>query len=256
MYEPSFYLLKEARKSWEHVISDEVIYALDRFIVRRNAHGVIPKDYFEGNLWFESHLTFVSQGHANHLLLLVECCDGQQFGARIRKPKRELLAVDSDPSMLVDVAHTIEKGETMCRGIRPVVWLKRFDDALCDCGYSRRVLFKLRPVSRGVVVEDRELSMRGISEAHSDFGKRPDRLIEGRPQTIKKITGDKRYLNRRIGENDANPVDLPFHIVLTPDSYRLGFKKGIDPIPQRIQVYLRPGCLQIGVGQRNAVISA
>jgi hypothetical protein len=180
--EDSFYLREEARKSWNHLVSDKFVYALNPVKVARDSIGHISKNYLEGRLWIEVHLTFVDQGHADHLLLLIERNMGRNRPRCAGKPDNKFLPMDRNTSMLVDVAEFVEPGEKMCRGVDSIVRLKRLEDANCGCGYSSSILLKLRSVPGGVVVKNRKLGVGRIPGNVLGFNKRPNGLVQGRTE--------------------------------------------------------------------------
>lgn len=246
-------LRKEALKFWDHGITDKLIY-LDQIIegdrkILGGINGQIPKHYLKGSVWFEIHLTFVFDGNADHLLLCVEF--EKPPNSTLAKIQRQLLTMNRNSPMLVDVAQSIELGQEMIRGICSVVRLKRFDDSHCCCGYSRRVLGELGSVARRVMVKDRKLGMRGISSQFS-LGKCPNGLIKGGAKTVKTISSDKRYSPGNLIDLDPNTVTSGFYIVLAKDTYRIGFSKNSDLMPQGIKVFLRPLGLMVGVLQGDA----
>ena len=69
-YEPSYCLLEEARKSWDHTISNKVVYSLDPIEVTTNPLAHVAKDYVDGNVWIECHLSFEAQWHAHYVVIL------------------------------------------------------------------------------------------------------------------------------------------------------------------------------------------
>jgi len=256
--EDYWYLREEAREFWNHGISDKLVYVNHPVKVARNIvrgiGGKIPEDYIEGRLWFEIHLTFVFEGNAEHLLLCVEFEKSRDADGGVGEVDYKFLTVNRDSPMLVDVAECVESGQKMSRGIRSVVRLKRLQNTHCRCGYSSGILPELLPVSRGVVFKNRELGMCRISHTHLPLGKRPNGLVKGRAKTIKTIPGNQGNLRRNFIHLDPNAVASVLHIVLRENTYRVGFNKSTDLLPQGVKVYLRPTGLMVGVLQGDACL--
>lgn len=251
-------LREESRKSWDNAVSDELVYLNDPLKIARDidrgVHGEIPKNYIKGNLWVEGHLTFVFEGHAEHLLFSIEFYNPKDIGCGVGKIKSYLLAMNRDSPVLVDVAESVKSRQQVERGICSVIRLKRLDDAHCSCGYFRRVLTELLPISNGIMIEDRKLRMGGVSDAYLAFGQRPNGLVKRGSETVEKISGDKRDWIGNLQNLKANSMASLLYIILGENTYRVGFKKSANLIPQGLQVYLRPLGLKVGVLQGDACL--
>jgi len=55
---------------------------------------------------------------------------------------------------------------------------------------------------------------------------------------------------------DANEVASILRIGLGEKTYRLGFNEGTNLMPQRVKVFIRPLCLEIGIAQSHEFVSA
>jgi hypothetical protein len=246
VFDPSYRLLKEAQKSWEHIISDEVVYSLQSDNVARNSFMGIAKNYIEGYAWIEAHITFEVDGRTNHACVIVEFAEGDEFLRKVGKPKTRDVFIDGNPPMLINVAEQVESPEKValdgCLGIRSRVWLKRVNNLACFCGYSPRVITKLNGIA---LCEDRELGSLGIGNI--DMCQHPHELIQGRAQTIQEVANDEGEHVGDVLHFNTNDVPLSFKIILTDKTYRIGFHKDADTFPQVLKVFFRPGGLQIGI---------
>ena len=50
-YTPSYLLLEEARKSWDHVVCNEIVHLLQVPEQTSDTLVGVAKDYVDGNLW-------------------------------------------------------------------------------------------------------------------------------------------------------------------------------------------------------------
>src|ERR1700687_3625273 len=105
-YEPSYYLLEESRKSWDHIVSDEIVYALDSSEITIDARAEVSKHYLEGSVWIEVHLTFEAHGDAHYIVILM--FDERASGKREHIDKFGNVSVDRDSPVLIDVAKQIQ----------------------------------------------------------------------------------------------------------------------------------------------------
>ena len=106
-YEPFYCLLEEARESWNHALSDKIVYLRDPIKVAGNAVTHIAKNYIKGNIWIECHLTFEIQRTAYHVLVVIEAQKSLRGARYFGKAKIELVAMNRNSPVLVDVAQAI-----------------------------------------------------------------------------------------------------------------------------------------------------
>lgn len=250
LYEPSYCLLEEARKFWDHAVSDTVVYSLDPSEVTRDIGGEVTEHYVNGKLWIECHLTFVDGGNRHHYIVLIEFDSHSRNERRRRMRPVEVAhaAVDRNSSVLVDITQSVQPPERIAldgRSVRSVVRLKRFDDLNCVCGYARSLLLEGLSGPGVENVENRELGMLGIRERQ--LREEPDQLVQGRAQAVEQVADDERNPVGRIHHLNADAVALMFNIVLAHNGIRFGFTEGIELLPQGFKVFLRPSGLQIGI---------
>lgn len=247
MYEPSYYLREEARKSWNHFVSDEIVYVLDSAKIAENLIGNIAEKYIKRRLWIECHLTFEVQRSAHHVLVLIEVEKVDRGPWKLRKSKIDRTAVNRNSSMFVNITKTIQAPEEMRRWVRSIVRLKRLNNPHCTCGHSLSPIGKLFARSRNVLVQDGKL--RSIRVRQSQLGELPNGLVKSTPQAVQQVTQNQRDFVRRIVDLDPNLVPSTLAIFLSENTYGFRFAEGVQTIPESVKVYLRPGCLQIGFSQ-------
>jgi hypothetical protein len=247
-------LLKESRESWNHAVSDELVNFRNTIQVSRNVLGKVPKDYVKGNIWIEAHLTFHIQRDAYHLLALIEFEKSGAALREIRKLKNELGAMDRNPSMLVDVAQTVETPEQMGLRLRSIVRLKAFDELCCTCWNPRSVTGKASSRLGVVPIKNRKLGSIGIRRG--EFSELPDGLVESRTEAIEQVSQDQRKIVRCVLDLNPNLIPETLHIFLTNEGIGFGFQESVQLTPESVKVYLRPCGLQIGFDQRRTEVSA
>jgi len=246
-YEPSYRLLEESRKSWNHFISDKVVYSVDPLKVALNSKVGVAKDYLSGRVWVEAHMTFDGGFEAKgnvHYAVILEACDLKDA---LRPRKVNGRAVHRNAPVFVDVAHLVKTPEEMAlHGIPSYVRLKRFDNRDCLCGYSRSA-FSKRP--RVGFFQNRKLS---VSRVHSSqCRKTPNQLVKRGTEILKDIGGNKGNSVRSFLEPAVNSETLIFDIVLRDEVKWFRFIEGAQFLPQSFKVFFRPSGFQVGVGQSD-----
>src|ERR1017187_7286673 len=174
-YTPSYLLLEEARKSWDHVVCNEIVHLLQVPEQTSDTLVGIAKDYVDGNLWIECHVTFEEKGNTYHFFVVIEHDKEEILPREIMEVEIDHRRVRGDSPVLVDVAQGIESPKQVasdCCGVPSVVRLKMINDLDCLCGYAGGVLPELLGVG---LAENRELCPIGIVNSPG-FGQCPSEL--------------------------------------------------------------------------------
>jgi len=253
-YQPPYYLLKESRESWENTVSNELVYVFGSRDVAFDSLFRIAKDYLQGNVWIEIHLTFVGERNS-HAVVMIEHLDAGDFFGRQHHDigNLESNSVDGNSPMLVDIAQQMKPPEEMiskARGIASTVRLKGFHDTNCLCGYPSDV-----PIEPPLIlfcerkIENRELGSLGVGDAQ--LRERPGQLIEGRTETIQEISERERDRVRRISQLKSDSIQTILKIVFTTEGVRLLLtkKKVVQLGLQRLKMFVRPTSFEVSVGQ-------
>jgi hypothetical protein len=243
----SYYLLEEARESWEHIASNEVVYLFTFLKIASDPLAHVAKNFMKGCLWIEAHLTF-RRCRDMHYVLTYEFDLGSERSWQVRKCKNALVSVNGNASMLVDDAQFIEapKQITMGRcGIPSVIRLKRFDDTRCVCGYSVCIPRKRSSAVAVTNVQNRKVRMVGIRERQ--FSERPHQLVQGRTSTVEKFTKDERNSWRDAPDLKIKEIATILEITLGPNTVGFRFSESAKLIPQFAKVFLRPGGFGLGI---------
>ncbi|HEV2399630.1 MAG TPA: hypothetical protein VGS27_21980 [Candidatus Sulfotelmatobacter sp.] len=249
-YDPSYRLLEESRKTWDHFISDKVVYSFDSLEVALNSEMGIAKDYLKGHLWIELHMTFqfglVAEGNVHYAVIL----EVYKTSEASRQRKIHLDTVRGNPHVLVDDAHLVETPQGVASDsfdIPSVVRLKQFNDGRCLCGYTGGL-----PLESGHIpfLKNRKLSVLGVGAGK--FCEAPHKLVQGGAEIVENISSDKRNSVGSVSDLNGNPTPLIFNIILGDKLTRFRFVEGVQFLPQSVKVLFRPSCLQIGIGQTDA----
>jgi hypothetical protein len=247
-YDPPFRLLEEARKSWNYVVSNEIVYSVDSSQVALDSQVGVAKDYLKGNVWIEVHVTFQigfkTKRDVHHPVLPVD-----KSKNAFRHLKINCRGVRRNSHVLVDNAHLVETPQEMALdgfGIPSRIWLKRFNDGGCLCGHSVSLGSKHFVI---LLSKNRELRVSGVRKRQ--LCQAPHKLVQCGSEIVKNITNDERNCIGGISYLDFDPTPLIFRIVLGAKLARFGFEEDAQLLPQSIKMYFRPGCLQIGVSQTH-----
>ena len=249
-YEPSFGLLEEARKSWDYAVCDELVNIIQPSNINPDSFVGIAKDYIEGNCWIECHVTLEGKRNSRHACIIVECHQTPKSHRDARKVKVGNGCMNRNPSMLINVAEEIELPKQVafnCSVIRSLVRLKIVDLGDCFCVNSPSVVPELLRVT---LKENRKLRPLGI-RASVVQGERKNQLVKRGTQAIQEIPDDKRNFVGRVFDLKPDKVHALFNIVLTENSAGARFSEQAQPFPHVFKMFLRPGCFQVGVSQRN-----
>ena len=96
-------LREEARESWDHFVSDEVIYFAETSGGNRKFSHVLAEKYLHGELWLEMHFTArVGQQREMHFQVIVEVADEMlPLTRRTGQSNCDLRAIRGDHAMLI-----------------------------------------------------------------------------------------------------------------------------------------------------------
>ena len=248
MYSPDFRLFEEAREAWEYFVSDKFVYVGDLFNRQLDPVMNIAKQYADGAIRVECHFTFHGEWNA-HFCAIAERFPFCDIHDGLRKLKINVAAGRRNPPVLVKNAHFIEAPKQMLlNGIRSIVRLKRIDDSNCICGYSPQILPKTLTPGGSNGVMNRKLCV--VGERTTALPSQcENQLIQGRPETVKQIPGDKGQSVGNFHELKLQDIPLSLNVFLEGKQMRLTFNEIGVSLPQSVQVFLRPGGFQIGISQ-------
>ena len=251
MYTAEYRLLKEARESWNHTVCDELVYRLDTCEVALDFPIQITKEHLKfRDAWVECHLTFAGKRDF-HYCVIVELCDRKVFGTDGNEgiPLHDTSSpVNGNSHVFVDVAEFIQSPKKMpsnCFGVRCIVRLKRFDNLRCLCGYTARSPLQQMDIS---LLQDREGRACRIAGSRIDFRQAPDQLVKRGTKTVEEVASNQGNCVRDVFNLHPEDMQLIFKVIFS-EKFAGFVTEGSELFPQVFKMYLRPGCLEIGIGQ-------
>jgi hypothetical protein len=247
-YTVSYRLLEEARKSWNQIISNEVVYFLDVPTLTFDAPKGIAKDYLKGQVWIECHVTFQLRFKPKRDIHYIVILEAGELRNTLRKLNPHRYTVSGNPHVLVNVAHFVESPKKVALlGVPSVIRLKAFNDGHCLCGYSSRASLNQFGVG---LLKDGELGILGIRQLQ--FCETPNELVQRGTEIVKNISNNKRNSVGNVLDPKFDSAALIFRIVIDNESTWLSFAESLHFFPQSVKVFFRPGGLKIGISQAHA----
>jgi hypothetical protein len=248
LHDPTW-LWKEARESWDYLVTDELVYAVESIETHSVLGATLP---LEGYLNDQQFFEFTFSLGGGIYAAMVEFAKPEDMRAS-RNPGTDLQEIRNDNLMLVDAIEFMEPPQIVnIRPIRSIVRLKLFDDWVG----SGKNIPELTPPSGGFLVEltgrveDGEFrtSTRIISDKQSQL---PSQMIEGRSQIESNIANQNPPANRRLLAN-FKCEDFPRLIsIFYGDNGAWIQLHEVPEFPVKdIEVFLRPINLQPNVIQR------
>lgn len=235
-------LLEKARKSWVHIVSDEVVYGVEVpeqeacRIARGDGRLAYVEGYLRSHLWLEVIFQLSRPGKLELYVALIEASKPVH-----KKPLRtfhprgdiEFRQAGNDHSMLVDV---IDPGQNIKRmisfPITSLVWLHRLDispDIFTEA---------IEPADEIAAFLDGD---REAGEVVSLHGQRPSYLVKSGPERIGELAQSNPPRKRDIlPEIRAEDIASILRVFLDADSVRLTCDEGRDFAVDGIKVFLRP----------------
>jgi|HubBroStandDraft_5_1064220.scaffolds.fasta_scaffold88575_3 hypothetical protein len=249
-------LREEARKSWYHFVSDEIVYLAEA--IDREFEGIsLSEQYLNGECWLEVHLTRPCNEQRNsHFQIICEAVVAHEPMQKIiGVSEANVVGRNRASAVLVEIPEFVQlpKG-IISKRCSSQVRLKRVND-VCHCGWKQTT-----PVVIGgtPLLEDREINLSLLSSAERplgrEMGQSPSKLIERRSETANEIPEQHRDYFRRRGNCDCYDVHSAFKIGFFADG--VGFRGPLRQFPfERLEVFVRPTGLHLyedkSISKRN-----
>jgi hypothetical protein len=239
---PYFRLRQEARKSWDYLFTDSLVYCPE--ILNGNGDPfLLISEYDHGFHWLELHIRLVGEVE-EYLSVIIECLGAD----RLRGSGGEVVISDHrmkrDMAMFVDAPQHIQKPKVIEPvGIPTLVRLQRSNsnDGLIrhpECGFSESNL-----IVQSVLSVNREANSLGLGISADLRNELPRQMIEGRSKAADKIPGDQSTANIHGRRSHINDILASFKIIVREDALIVEFVPIFYELTQGIQVNLRPGNL-------------
>lgn len=244
-------LREEARKSWDHIISDKVVYLSETG--KRNLERCISEKYLDGDAWFEVHATCHSQSEREfHFEIVTEFAGGSNESVPVINCESDFKRVgtDGNRAMFVHRPEFIQLPQgIIAEGIPSEIRLKRVDH-ICHCGWKQTSSVLVGGVP---CLEDREMDLALFSAGECSNGppavcQCPSELIQGRAKVTDEVTEQHGNEFRRWSSVNPNDVEAILKLQLLGNG--IGFR---GPLPhfgvKRLKVFVRPAGLHFYIDE-------
>lgn len=235
--EKIYKLREEAHETWQHCISDKLIYLDESIFSDPTIKAIAPKFHTQikkRDIWFEV-LIYAGEGYVYCVIV-----DNFMIKAANRNESRDVSVSSNDTPMFVMVTKNFKQPERMRpRVICSSIWLKKFN--LVDC--LDRYPFKSSRAFQSPtwsVNKDGKLTL-VVRSRTTKFSQFPSNIVKGRTQVINDICHNNTNSYRGISR-DFKPDDLSsiFNIEIGSSFYKIRIVEGHQNIAKLIQVFLRP----------------
>lgn len=237
-----YYLREEARKSWNYLITDSLVYRFK--VMETGPHSIltVSKNNFSAK-WLELNLRLVGQSK-KYLRMIIEILvpDGT------RGPLAKIVGGDGcvhrDMTMFVNIPKCVENPEVVDLSVVPVlVWLHSSDNgnglfgnaesAFNECDFdidgSDFVDWKTKSLGNGVA---------GVGM--SDGIHLPNQMVKRGAEARNKISGNQCHPEVEVGRTNLNDILSSFKIILGEDRLHVRFLPSLYRLAQGIEVFFRP----------------
>jgi hypothetical protein len=243
---------EEARKSWDYIRSDEIVYSCDFLPAefQGNNSGRVQwiSKYQLGGAWLEYHGILGCQ-RPTHFYALVEFMPQITYGS---EEQLEVHRSSAGPSVLVDIAEFVK----LPKGIVPIacpsiVRLKIFDDSNGSVGDVANEPFESLLCARGLIGMNREHNItRGTSAPQKS--QLPSQLIESGPKIVDNVC--EAEINISFEGLKLTPTDVTriHQIIFFRDCIWVGPTKLHNKGIEFLEVFIRPSNLRLQISEPAA----
>jgi len=247
-------LREEAHKSWQYIVSDEIVYLPETISVLNEAVGIdgriaLAEIYRNGNAWIELQFGLVGD-RDTHYQAVIEALNRDEFCRAWGNVNEDFTSVSRNPPVLVEVTHSIQPPERVrFVGCPSVIRLKRFDLVDGFIGNSDNLVAKSLNDLFGSrhVAKDGKLNGRRRT-GNGQLRQTPKKLIESGAHAVKGISDDQARSVGHVIMLEPKDVSLLCKIIITVKSIRLSFSD--EPLKfdiESLKMHLRPTKFQIGI---------
>jgi hypothetical protein len=267
-------LRKEAHESWEHGVTNELVYIPDALPVFDKTALItrtetLAEIYLKGDAWIELQFSLIGERDTEYMVV-AECVNAKINGdfddhsakdwlythdialGNFRKLKKPLTPVSGNPSVLVEVAHSIETPEGMrLVGVPSVIRLKCQN--LGSGSFRNSIGLFAESFSASTVIDfhDWELGAIRLNRRTTPPCQTPHKLIQTGSHVVEGIPDNETDIIRDIMKRALHAMPLLFQIIVKRDSVSLLTRERFQQTIQSIQMRLRPTQFQIGIEQAS-----
>ncbi len=251
MYASDYRLREEAHKSWQHAVTEELVYIADVGGSQDHPSCFISEVYLEGHVWIEVQFAFVGQRNS-HYSAIIESLESHRSGVSNGKMKQNFGTIGGDSPMLVEVTHCVQPPQMVrFNGCSSICWLKVSDNGNCIGRNVPELDFESAPAVIVPLLDNREFHAT-VGDSDVQLGQAPNQLVKTGPHTVEGISTSQRNMVGDLVQLNPEDISLVFKIILTRKSAGIRFMEGFKVGVKSLKVTLRPIQLQIGVSQSGS----
>lgn len=248
-YAQEYRLRQEAHESWQHTVTDEIVYLCDFGGADNDSSRDISEVYLKGDVWVEVEFILVGQRDTKYSVIIESLKVDAKRTDTGGKIKLDVGAVGWNSPMLVEVAHSVQPPQEMrFFGCSSTCWLKVSNDSH---SLNRNVSkFSLEDsFAVGVPLADNREGNSLIRNDNGQFSQAPNDLVKAGTHTVKGVSASQREFVGNVQQLDCEFVPLLFKVCLFKKSARLRLVENSQFRIESIKMVLRPIQLQIRVSQ-------
>jgi hypothetical protein len=239
-------LREEARKSWDYVISDKIIYLSQAPDFNLECPRFTEK-YFSRDLWFEVHFTCPCiTERESHFQMIWEMANISTECAPVGSAEisGNIVVGAGRAPMFVERPEFIQLPEGVIpKRISSEIRLKRVENA-CHCGWKQTAPSIVGPWITETGEADKPLFVRCENAIGVEMGEPPCELIESGPQAANEIS--KKHRNDFRCGCKFNPKDMERFFKICLFDNGVGFSAPSVKLPfKSLEMFIRPAGLHL-----------
>jgi hypothetical protein len=244
LYDRSYLLREEARKSWQHTVTDELVYVSDFGRSQYDSVSNISEVYLKRDAWIEIEFTLLGQRDAKYTAIIDAFESDPLVGGKV---ELNMGTIGGNSPVLVEVTHSVEPPEKVVfKGCRSTCWLKFSDNRDGISGDIGEANFE-PALGIGVPLLDNRKRDTLVGLNDIQLGQSPYELVQGGTHAVKGIPASQRDF---IGDfQQLYPQDVPLilKVFVSRNSAGVRLVESCKFSVEGIKMTLRPIQLQIGV---------
>ena len=243
-------LREEARKSWDHVLCDDLVYFAKPFDVNGECPHVFAEKYVGSDLWLHIRWAQVEPGEAGNrcneaLIEAVHFDEPFHVSPKLDSP---IAAVNGNGSMFVEIPELIELPERfrLC-GIRSVARLKRVKDRMDD-GVEQSAFLPISRIGSTNWKDNLGSSfVVGRNRARKQVDQVPSKLVETSAEAVNEVPNCESNFFVRGLRGDYENMKRSIRIVFFGDRIRVALNPISKLLLRRLEVKVSPSGFHIDI---------
>lgn len=235
------YLREEARKSWNYLVTDGLVYLDEMFESDSKSFLTFPEDDFRSARWIELNVRFVGQSEM-YLRMVIEILLADRFGGRCDEIVLGESRMHRDMAMFVDIPKPIENVQVMnFVQVPALVWLNGTNKRDSLFGDAVGIADECPLNVDTVVLKNREsqpLGNRFLGIGCSVH--MPHQVVQRGAEAGDEISSDQREAEVYFGWTNLNNILSSLKIVIGGNRLTMEFAPRFYELTQVIEVHFRP----------------